>query len=49
MVESYLEHIGTLLLEDLRTKGEDSDARLLARARTSPGTWSSVKSARFGR
>jgi hypothetical protein len=35
MVESYLEHIGTLLLEeDLRTEGEDSDARLLARART---------------
>jgi len=35
MVESYLEHIGTLLLEeDLRTEGEDSVARLLTRART---------------
>jgi hypothetical protein len=35
MVESYLEHIGVLLLEeDLRSVGEDSDVRLLARART---------------
>ncbi len=35
MVEAYLEHIGTLLLEeDLRTSGENSDVRLLARART---------------
>jgi hypothetical protein len=35
MVESYLEHIGVLLLEeDLRSEGENSDARLLARART---------------
>lgn len=35
IVEAYLEHIGTLLLEeDLRTAGEDSDVRLLARART---------------
>lgn len=35
MVEAYLEHIGTLLLEeDLRTEGENSDVRLLARART---------------
>ena len=35
MVETYLEHIGTLLLEeDLRTANENSDVRLLARART---------------
>jgi pentapeptide repeat protein len=35
MVETYLEHIGTLLLEeDLRTADENSDVRLLARART---------------
>lgn len=35
MVESYLEHIGVLLLEEnLRSVGENSDARLLARART---------------
>jgi hypothetical protein len=35
MVEAYLEHIGTLLLEEnLRTEGENSDVRLLARART---------------
>jgi hypothetical protein len=35
MVESYLEHIGVLLLEeDLRSVGEDSHVRLLARART---------------
>jgi hypothetical protein len=34
-VESYLEHIGKLLRkDDLRTAGEDSDVRLLARART---------------
>jgi uncharacterized protein YjbI with pentapeptide repeats len=35
MLEAYFEHVGTLLLEeDLRTEGETSDARLLARART---------------
>ncbi len=35
MVESYLEHIGILLLEeDLRASGVSSDVRLLARART---------------
>jgi hypothetical protein len=35
LLEAYLEHIGTLLLEeDLRTAGEDTDVRLLARART---------------
>ncbi len=35
MVQAYLEHMGTLLLEkDLRTEGENSDVRLLARART---------------
>jgi uncharacterized protein YjbI with pentapeptide repeats len=35
MVQAYLEHMGTLLLEkDLRTAGENSDVRLLARART---------------
>jgi hypothetical protein len=35
MVETYLEDIGTLLLEEnLRTEGENSDVRLLARART---------------
>ena len=35
MVEAYLEHIGTLLLEEnLRTADENSDVRLLARART---------------
>ena len=35
MAESYLEHIGILLLEkDLRKEGENSDVRLLARART---------------
>jgi len=35
MVKAYLEHIGTLLLEEnLRTADENSDVRLLARART---------------
>ena len=35
MVESYLEHSGVLLLEeDLRSVDQNSDARLLARART---------------
>jgi uncharacterized protein YjbI with pentapeptide repeats len=35
VVETYLEQIGILLLEnDLRTAGENSDVRLLARART---------------
>ena len=35
MVESYLEHIGVLPLEEnLRSEGENSDARMLARART---------------
>jgi hypothetical protein len=35
MLETYLEHFGTLLLEEnLRTEGDNSDARLLARART---------------
>jgi hypothetical protein len=34
-VQAYLEHMGMLLLEkDLRTKDENSDVRLLARART---------------
>jgi hypothetical protein len=35
VVQDYLEHIGVLLLEkNLRTADEDSDVRLLARART---------------
>jgi uncharacterized protein YjbI with pentapeptide repeats len=35
VVDSHLEHIGILLLEeDLRTAGENGDVRLLARART---------------
>lgn len=35
IVEAYLEHIGTLLLEEgSRKEGESSDVRLLARART---------------
>ncbi len=35
IVDAYLEDMGTLLLEeDLRTEGENSDVRLLARART---------------
>ena len=35
MLETYLEYIGVLLLEeDLRTAGTNSDVRLLARART---------------
>jgi hypothetical protein len=34
-VQAYLEHMGMLLLEeDLRTAGENTDVRLLARART---------------